>query len=203
MDTPRHASQPAACSSVCVGPMVVESYGSILVTAVPDADFTCHPHGEWASVEGVPEQVALAFDVRRARRKPSSPARRGRPLTASVCRLRPSSTTWQTRDRRWGRRRRHQARAASGRGSIRAEAWPIPTDRDLPASPLSPATTRRRCGSRRPCRPGRTIARSAAHRGSGRCSRRGSRPPGRPGARRCSSARTRGRRRRTHRARVW
>jgi predicted RNA-binding Zn ribbon-like protein len=37
------------------------------VTTVADADFMGHPHGEWASLEGVPDEVALAFDLANSR----------------------------------------------------------------------------------------------------------------------------------------
>jgi predicted RNA-binding Zn ribbon-like protein len=33
------------------------------VTTAPDADFIGHPHGEWATFEGVPDEVAVAFDL--------------------------------------------------------------------------------------------------------------------------------------------
>ncbi len=37
------------------------------MTAAPDADFTGHPHGEWASYEGVPDEIAFAFDLANSR----------------------------------------------------------------------------------------------------------------------------------------
>ncbi len=37
------------------------------MTAAPDADFMGHPHGEWASFDGVPDEVAFAFDLANSR----------------------------------------------------------------------------------------------------------------------------------------
>jgi predicted RNA-binding Zn ribbon-like protein len=61
------------------------------VTAAADTDFMGHPHGEWASFDGVPAEVAFAFDLANSRDErvfsPHSRRSDGRDLIATRAEL--------------------------------------------------------------------------------------------------------------------